>query len=91
MEKSLQKIVQLVGSDNKIKYEKITDFENQLSFENIEPGKYYIRLIFDKNNNGKYDSGNFLNRTMPEKVTYLPDLIDIRAGWDLVQEFVINE
>jgi hypothetical protein len=85
------KIVQLVSSDEKIKYEKILDFENELSFENIEPGKYYIRIIFDKNNNGKFDTGNFLNRVMPENVIYFPDLIDIRAGWDLVQEFILEE
>tara|TARA_B100001564_G_scaffold144449_1_gene121239 strand:- start:961 stop:2556 length:1596 start_codon:yes stop_codon:yes gene_type:complete len=89
--KNSAKIIQLVNSDDKIKFEKITDFENELGFENIDPGKYYIRIIFDDNNNGKYDSGNFLNRTMPEKVTYFPDLIDIRAGWDLVQEYILNE
>ena len=89
--KNSAKIIQLVNSDNKIKYEKITDFENELSFENIEAGKYYVRIIFDKNNNGKYDTGNFLNRIMPEKVTYFPEIIDIRAGWDLVQEFILNE
>ena len=89
--KNSAKIIQLVNSDNKIKYEKITDFENELSFENIEAGKYYVRIIFDENNNGKYDTGNFLNRIMPEKVTYFPEIIDIRAGWDLVQEFILNE
>ena len=89
--KNSAKIIQLVNSDNKIKYEKITDFENELSFENIEAGKYYVRIIFDKNNNGKYDTGNFLNRIMPERVTYFPEIIDIRAGWDFVQEFIVNE
>ena len=89
--KKSTKIVQLVNSDDKIKYEKITDFENELSFENIEPGKYYIRIIYDENNNEKFDTGSFLNRLVPEKVTYYPDLIDIRAGWDLVQEFILNE
>ena len=85
------KIIQLVSADNKIQYEKISDAKNELNFENMEPGKYYIRIIFDENNNGKYDTGDFLNRIMPEKVTYFPDLIDIRAGWDLVQEFILNE
>jgi hypothetical protein len=89
--KKSTKIVQLVNSDDKIKYEKITDFENELSFENIEPGKYYIRIIYDENNNEKFDTGSFLNRLVPEKVTYYPNLIDIRAGWDLVQEFILNE
>lgn len=85
------KIIQLVSADNKIQYEKISDAKNELNFENMEPGKYYIRIIFDENNNGKFDTGDFLNRIMPEKVTYFPDLIDIRAGWDLVQEFILNE
>ena len=83
------KIIQLVSADNKIQYEKISDAKNELNFENIEPGKY-IRIIFDENNNGKYDTGDFLNRIMPEKVTYFPDLIDI--SWlGLVQEFILNE
>ena len=85
------KIIQLVTPDDKIQYEKISDTENELNFENMEPGKYYIRIIFDENNNGKYDTGDFLNRIMPEKVTYFPDLIEIRAGWDLVQEFILNK
>jgi len=89
--KKSSKIIQLVTSDNNIQYEKISDAENELNFQNIEPGEYYIRIIFDENNNGKYDTGNFLNRIMPEKVTYFPDLIDVRAGWDLVQEFILNE
>ena len=33
----------------------------------------------------------FLKRIIPEKVTYFPDLIEIRAGWDLVQEFILNK
>ena len=43
-----------------------------------------------KNKNQKYDSGNFLFRTNPEKVIYYPDEIDVRAGWDLVQEFILK-
>ena len=37
-----------------------------------------------------FDSGNFLFRTNPEKVIYYPDEIDVRAGWDLVQEFILK-
>ena len=53
--KKSSKIIQLVTPDDKIKYEKISNSENELNFENIEPGKYYIRIIIDENNNGKYD------------------------------------
>ena len=56
----------------------------------IDSGKYFIRIIFDENKNEKYDSGNFLKRIKPEKVIYYPDEIDVRAGWDLVQEFILQ-
>ena len=26
----------------------------------------------------------------PEKVLYFPDELDVRAGWDLVQEFILQ-
>ena len=81
----------IVTIDSSIETIIFRGIKNELNFKNIEPGKYHIRIIFDENNNGKYDTGDFLNRIMPEKVTYFPDLIEIRAGWDLVQEFILNE
>ena len=53
-------------------------------FENLNPGNYKARLIFDKNDNNKWDSGNYLKKIQPEKVVFFPEEIEIRAGWDLV-------
>ena len=52
--------------------------------------KYYIRIIYDSNQNGQYDSGSFLERRMPERVSYFPEELDVRAGWDLIQEFILK-
>ena len=67
--------------------------KDQIGIQSLidKDGLYREEIYTDLNNNGKYDTGDFLNRIMPEKVTYFPDLIDIRAGWDLVQEFILNE
>ena len=51
---------------------------------------FYFWLIADENKNQKYDSGNFLLKIKPEKVIYYPDEIDVRAGWDLIQEFILQ-
>ena len=75
---------QVLEGKNKIP---ITIFE---ASKKIDSGKYYIRIVFDENENQKYDSGNFLLRIDPEKVIYYPDEIDVRAGWDLVQEFILQ-
>ena len=83
-------IVELISPNGEAKYEKYVTKNRRIEFKNIDSGKYFIRIIFDKNQNKKYDSGNFLRRIKPEKVIYYPDEIDVRAGWDLVQEFILQ-
>lgn len=83
-------IVELVNPNGEVKYETYVSDEASVDFNNIDSGKYFIRIIFDENNNKSYDPGNFLNRLEPEKVVYYPDEIDVRAGWDLVQEFILK-
>ena len=83
-------IIELVNPNGEVKYNKYTTNSSSVDFNNIDSGKYYIRIIFDENKNKKFDSGNFLKRIESEKVIYYPDEIDVRAGWDLVQEFTIQ-
>jgi hypothetical protein len=62
--------------------------ENQIfKFNNLDPNDYTFRVIYDENRNGKWDSGNFLLRTNPEKVHYYNKVIEIRANWIENQTF----
>ena len=83
-------LIELINSNGEVKYNQFITKNNTIDFNNIDSGKYYIRIIFDENENKKYDSGNFLLRIDPEKVIYYPEIIDVRAGWDLVQEFILQ-
>ena len=83
-------IIELTNQNGEVKYDSYITKKSLIEFKNIDPAKYYIRIIFDDNKNKKYDSGNFLNKTQPEKVVYFPEEIDVRAGWDLVQEFILQ-
>ena len=83
-------LIELLNPNGDIKYTQYITNSNTVDFTNIDSGKYYIRIVFDENENQKYDSGNFLLRIDPEKVIYYPDEIDVRAGWDLVQEFILQ-
>lgn len=84
-------IVQLVSEDGiNIKAEQYSTEKTAFEFEHIDPGKYYMRLIFDSNNNGEWDTGSFLKRQQPEKVIYYPTLLDIRANWSLNETFILD-
>ena len=83
-------LIQLVSSSGEKKYEIYSKNLSGVDFTNIDPGKYFIRIIYDQNKNNRYDSGNYLKKIYPEKVIYYPDEIDVRAGWDLVQEFILQ-
>jgi hypothetical protein len=51
---------------------------------------YSLRVIFDTNANGVYDSGNFLAKIQPERVSYASKLVEVRAGWDTIEEFILE-
>ena len=83
-------IVQLTDDKGDVKEEKYSAKPELLDFKNINPNKYYLRVIYDTNKNGKYDSGNYLKKQSPERVSYFPELLDVRAGWDLIEDFTLN-
>ncbi len=83
-------IVQLTNDKGEVKYEQYATESRLFDFRNITPGTYYVRAIFDSNGNQRYDSGRFLDQRQAERVAHHPDLVDARAGWDWVVEFILD-
>lgn len=81
-------IIQIVKEDLNVVRQQIARENGVYAFENLDPGNYLIRVIYDANANGRYDTGNFLKGLQPEEVVYLPQLIILQANWD-VRETVI--
>ena len=77
-------IVQLLSSDKIVMQERTKD--NRCAFYFIKPGKYFLRLILDENNNGKWDTGCFEKALQPEKVYYYPHSLDLRALFEYTQD-----
>jgi Bacterial Ig-like domain len=48
----------------------------------FNPGEYEIRILYDDNNNGLWDPGNYSKKIQPEKVITIPKKISIRENWD---------
>lgn len=62
---------------------------NKVQFKNLRQGSYRIRLIYDVNNNGKWDTGNYADKRQPEKVVFFPQPIDIKPNFDYELEWRI--
>lgn len=78
-------IVDLVDEKNKVIVSKYSTEQTSLDFDLLTPNTYLIRVSYDTNKNGKWDTGNYFLQTEPEKSVYYPHPISVRANWDLVQ------
>ena len=56
---------------------------NQATFHYVKPGNYYLRLIVDDNDNGKWDTGDYTTQRQPEAVYYYPKAIECKAKRDV--------
>lgn len=83
-------IVQLTDAKGVIKAEKISEDQSNIAFELVSPGEYFIRVIYDSNANGQWDTGNFLLKTNPEEIIYFPELLEVRPNWDINQSFILK-
>lgn len=75
-------LLQLLNeSDNPVK--EVYAENNQATFHYVKPGKYYLRLIVDDNDNGKWDTGDYTCQLQPEAVYYYPKAIECKAKRDV--------
>ncbi|MGY3792258.1 Ig-like domain-containing protein [Aquimarina sp. 433] len=83
-------IIQATDEKGKFIDEKIVTKQETAVFDNLDPGKYNLRVILDNNKNGKWDTGNFLKGLQAEKVIYFPEVLEVRANWELKQTFILE-
>ena len=83
-------IIQLVNERFKVISEEFISTDQEAFFDFITPGKYYIRVIYDKNKNKIWDTGNYLKGLQPETVIYYPSLLEVRANWSLNETFILD-
>ncbi|MFC4220871.1 Ig-like domain-containing protein [Flagellimonas marina] len=84
-------IVQLLNEKEEIQREIAATQPQTFEFSNLNPGNYVARVVFDDNANGKWDTGNYLKKIQPEKISYYPDVIEVRANWEKEENFILVE
>lgn len=89
-------IIQLVQSSNdeeKVIREQYTgDMKDGLvTFEYLDPEEYLLKIIFDRNGNKEWDTGDYLKHEQPEKVRYNPEKINIRSNWEYEVDWDVGQ
>ncbi len=83
-------IIELIDSKDKVvRVAKISDLST-VKFDFLEPGIYFVRVTTDINNNGIWDTGNFLEKRQPEKIKFFDKEIELKANFELNETFTID-
>lgn len=83
--KSPEYLFMVTGDADTIYNRQITDTVVRLI--RIKPGNYRLRIIVDKNRNGKWDTGDLFEKRQPENVIPYTDVLQVKAGWDNTIDF----
>jgi len=82
-----QYIIQLLTERDAVVRQEVINESRVIPFAYLMPGNYKIKAIYDANANGKWDTGLYRKRILPEKVVYYSLPIAIRANWDLQEDW----
>jgi hypothetical protein len=84
-------ILQLMDEKESILRENLISGDQSVRYEYLHPKNYILKLIVDSNNNGKWDTGKYLNHLQPEKVIYYHQVINVRSNWEIELNWELPE
>jgi hypothetical protein len=75
-------IIQIIDQKGSVIRTAIARNAGIITFSYMTPGTYRFKAIFDQNDNGKWDIGNYLKHIQPEKVFISEKAEPLRSNWD---------
>ncbi|SHH38006.1 Ig-like domain-containing protein [Wenyingzhuangia marina] len=87
---STRLLIEISSDSFKTKTVQIIDTSQEVSFKQLPPGEYQIRIIQDLNKNNKFDNGNFKLRIQPEPVYNFNKKITLRANSEVNEIITIK-
>ncbi len=90
-------LVQLINAQEQVVKEKFISFSlsgsnaASIDFTDITPGTYQVKIVFDTNENKKWDTGNIHSKIQPEHVFIHPKAIKVVPDWEIEEDILIKE
>lgn len=94
IDSTFQLICQLIlpaKESESVLMQKIITSDQLIEFHYLHPKEYIFKVILDKNFNGKWDTGEYLEHIQPEEVLYYDKEIKVRSNWDIEISFDVNK
>jgi hypothetical protein len=85
-----QYIIQLMTDKEDIIRQKIVATSGIVRFDFLMAGNYKLKMIHDINSNGLWDTGDYNENELPERVEYYVPALVIRSNWDLQEEWKLE-
>ena len=76
-------VIQLLDPKEVVLREYNLKSDTTLTIDYLSPSKYILKLYYDENANGKWDTGKFSEHRQPERVFYFGETIETKSGWDM--------
>ena len=80
-------IIQMLNEKEEILNEAYFANDTTITYNYLKPQSVQFKIIFDDNNNHKWDPGDLTKNLQPEKVEYFPKEVKIRANWEIEEEW----
>jgi len=78
-----QYLLQLLNPTFELVAERVVNESGTYTFNHLSAGNFRLRLVHDVNRNGMWDTGNYLQKVQPEKVSVYEDVIQARTNWEV--------
>jgi hypothetical protein len=79
--------IELLNLHGKVYKSSETTTGKSVELKYLKPGNYSVRIVFDSNQNNKWDTGDYLKHQKPELTINFNKNIEIRANWEMNQKY----
>lgn len=90
-------ILQLINNENKVVKEKNINVplsstnSINIEFNDVSPGTYHVKLIYDSNENKKWDTGNLFLKKQAEVVHINSKQLKVISNWEIEEDLIIKD
>lgn len=82
-------VVELLNEQKQVINSKLISKSTLINYPDYPTDTYNVRIIYDANKNGQWDTGNVKKRLQPERVWYYEKPIILRTNWEAEEKISI--